>query len=190
MKSFSEIRIACASAAIALTFAAGAATAATVTVDFDGGTLDGGVFMQDGFTFTSTSNGGVSLPNNCGSSCLLLRNNEEVTVTFAGGEFSIDSFQFLGTSNDMAFSLTDSTSFSATFGEDLSGNNLGTALVPGTFNDILFATFAQLANGTSRIDNITFTVPDTPIVPLPAAGLLLLSGLGAMGAMRRRRNRG
>lgn len=191
MTSFSAIRIACASVAMALTMAAGAASAATVTVDFSSGMTVNKAYIEDGFTFTSSSGGGITTPNTCGSPCLLLRNNEEVTVTFAGGLFSIDSFQFIGESNDVAFSLTGSNMDTDSFSETLPGNNLATALVPNKFNGILFATFTQVDNGSSRIDNITFTVPDVPpTVPLPAAGLMLLSGIGVIGAMRRRRNRG
>ncbi|GAA3856932.1 VPLPA-CTERM sorting domain-containing protein [Celeribacter arenosi] len=71
-----------------------------------------------------------------------------------------------------------------TSGDHMSGQSIysgasfaSLGLVSGT------SVFTTLGNG----DTITVNVRDIPAVPLPAGGLLLLSGLGGIAALRRRR---
>ncbi len=46
---------------------------------------------------------------------------------------------------------------------------------------------SQLLFGGFSATAITDVTPSTAVIPLPAAGWLLLGGLGALGLMRRRR---
>jgi len=165
--------------------AASNAAAATVLVDFDSGSLGGGVYMEDGFTFTTTRNGGTSLANNCptgpggaNTSCLHLNNNEIVTVTYSGGAFDLEGFLFNAPGNG-----GDMLANGQAITETQNGNALSPTNYPTPFENIFSFTFQNGANGSGRVDNIVFGVAT---VPVPAAGLLMLSGLGAL-MMRRRR---
>lgn len=65
-------------------------------------------------------------------------------------------------------------------------------LKPGTQTATGFDTLASV-NGLSRITNVTVSVTEIPdeqpsIVPLPAGGLLFLSGLVGLAALRGRKN--
>jgi hypothetical protein len=165
--------------------AATSASAATVTVDFDSGLLSGGIYTEDGFTFTSDSSGGAGLANNCptgspNSSCLQFNNNEIITVTYSGGAFDVDGFLFNAPGNG-----GDLIAGGMTITETQNGNAMTAQTYTNEFDGVFSFTFQNAANGTGRVDNIVFTVAD---VPVPAAGLLLLSGLGAI-ALRRRKSK-
>ena len=58
----------------------------------------------------------------------------------------------------------------------------------GASDGVTSILFDNLGRGNVRIGNIVASVvPDTAAVPVPAAGLLLLAGLGGLAARRRRK---
>lgn len=81
------------------------------------------------------------------------------------------------------------------------GNQLGAFLglvppgsAPGSFEEVVLLSFSDFAGGS--FDEIKFTsgsrpafefaLPDPAVIPVPAAGLLLLTAMGGMLALRRR----
>jgi hypothetical protein len=169
----------------ALSLGTGVASAATVTVDFDTGSLSGGVYTEDDFTFASNSPGGVSLSNDCGSKCLQLNNNETITVTYKNnGLFDLLSFAFRSPGNGGDLEITDNNGNSQTITENLNGNALQFISFPGQYNGILSFSWTNAENGSGRVDNVSFNIS---AVPLPAAGWLLLAGVGGLAALRRKR---
>lgn len=182
------------SSTAALMLSSGMAVATTISVDFDSGTLGSGIYEESGFTFSSDNPGGAGLANNCptgspNSSCLQFNNNEIITVTYLGGlAFDVLGFLFNAPGNGGDIFVTDGTQ-SETLTETNNGNTMSPAVLTNTYTGIFSFSFQNVANGTGRVDNITFGVSDPAPVPLPASGLLLLGGLGAM-AMRGRRKAG
>lgn len=154
------------------------ATAATVTVDFDSGSSAGSTYVEDGFTFTSNI-GTAGTSNDCGSACLQFGNNEIITVTYSGGTFSVLGFDFRVPGNPGDLSAN------GTFVPEnagITGNDMSTETFTTEFLNLTSFTFQNVNNGSGRVDNIVF---DVAAVPVPAAGFLMLGGLGAL-ALRRR----
>lgn len=181
------------STATALVLAGGLAHASTVTVDFDSGVSGGGIYSEAGFTFTSDSSGGAGLASNCptgpggaNTSCLQFNNDEVITVTYMGGlAFDLDGFVFNGPGNGGDILVTGGGS-GETLTETNNGNSMSAAMLTNAYDGILSFTFQNAGNGSGRVDDIGFTVT-TATVPLPASGLLILSGLAAIAAKRRRK---
>ena len=146
----------------------GAASAATVTIDFESGILSGGTYTEDGFTFTSSSKGGVSLASDCGSDCLQFGNNEVITVVYSGGSFDVDGFLFRGPGRGGEIKVSDGVT-PTILSESLSGNDMAPATFTTEYDGITSFTFQNAAKGSGRVDSISFTVA---AIPVPAAGLL------------------
>ncbi|MBL4813636.1 MAG: VPLPA-CTERM sorting domain-containing protein [Rhodobacteraceae bacterium] len=174
---------------LALAMTGSMAAAATVTIDFDSGLLSGGTYTEDGFTFTSNSPGGAGLASSCptgspNSSCLQFGNNEIISVTYSGGNFDVEGFLFNapGNGGDIVVSSGGPTT---SYTETQSGNAMTAVDVMGAFDDVSVFTFQNAANGSGRVDNITFTIAS---VPLPATGLLIMAAMGGLSALRRRKS--
>ena len=177
------VRVIGAAAVVAALMLASADSAGAVTmVDFGGGHAD--PYDQDGFSFAPAR----IVNGNCLSSggCLGLNDNETTTMSRSGsGAFSLTGFSFnlLGRGTGNSLTVTGSNGQSLAF--DLSSyskNSYHSLLFSDEFANVSSVTFSTGGGGNVRIDDLS-AAP----VPLPAAGWLLLGGLGAIGALRRRR---
>ena len=166
----------------ALILSAGIVSAATITVDFDSGAKVGATYVESGFTFSSDT-GTASTATCDGSSCLQFGNNEIITVTYAGGAFTVDSFDFNGPGNGGQIDVAGGGN-SETMTEMFTGNTLSPAILTQTYMDIFSFTFQNNGSGSGRVDNIGFSIAT---VPVPASGLLVLTGIGALMAKRRKK---
>ena len=190
-----SIRLTGTAAALAISaLSAGAVSAATI--DFDGAATGNQTnYSEDGFLFDEVRIVNGNCDADSGKPCGAENDNEVTTMTTdpTGGLFSVVSlwFQILGNGTGNDFTLTTDLG-SYTFEESVWGNNNGGAYVTladyaNIFADITYLTFATGDGGNVRFDDIVAN-PSVAPVPLPAAGMLLLGGLGALGMMRRRRN--
>lgn len=162
--------------------------ASAVTVDLN----SPGVFT---FTGLSTTNG------NCpfgGSNCGLLNNNSSVTMTLTGGgTFTLDSvnFRHQGNGTDNTFTITDGgdATSSLAFGQPDYVKKEDYTVSAASLGAVTSIIFTSVGSGATRFDGINVTITpvaddgDVSAVPVPAAGLLLLSGLGGLGFLSRRR---
>ena len=196
-------------AAGVLTVSAGASLAATVnaTVDFNDGTITGGAiktYIEDGYQFYDARivGGPCEIP---GSDKCAALNPHEVTVLTRvdGAAFDLTSIWFFlngkvkeGT-NALAifdtnnilhrFDLTQPTythNTGYTIGLDFAGVTSitfesGGICVPSK------KTGKCVDKGNARFDTAQLT---TTTVPVPAAGLMLVAAIGAIGALRRRKS--
>lgn len=125
------------------------------------------------------------------------------SFTSNGGSSSVTGFTLDLLSSGTATRLTTSTTNCFSAAGPVSGtcdliapfSGAATATKPSTTTAI----FAGLAAGTYRVGiydsatpdegNIAFRMVDVTSVPLPSGGLLLMSGLGGVAALRRRNAR-
>ncbi len=176
--------------AVFLTGSMASAATMQIDIDFDSGTLDpvAKTYTEDGFTFSSDNKGGAGLANNCptgspNSNCLQFNNNEIITVTYSGGDFDVLGFLFNAPGKGGKIKVSDGTT-TTTLTESFNGNRMSPATFTTQYDGITTFTFQNVGQGTGRVDNLSFIVA---AVPVPAGGVLLLTGLGATAAMRRRK---
>lgn len=148
------------------------ASAATLTIDsgwnrFAFGAV--GTMAYKAFTFTLTGGGLLSLADGFK----------------AGDQFEV----FI---NNVSFGKTSlptptTTSIGQNYTAALTNSNYSSWVrhfTPGTYTVSMLVT---KRSGTDRADHLAGIRLDTAPVPLPAAGMMLLSALGAAAALRRRR---
>lgn len=179
--------------ALALSAGAFATTSVASTLDFTGaGAQGGGAYTEDGLSFDDIRivNGNCDAAS--GKACGALNDNETSILTkVGGGTFSLSSFwyQLLGKGSRESNTLIVTTNLGAmlTFAANLVGHNDGGHVVDLTalsaFKNITSLTFSTNNGGNVRIDDLGIPAA----VPLPAGGLLLIGGLGALAALRRRK---
>lgn len=182
-----------AAALLGATLCGGAAGAATIGFD-DAKPGFEGVYSEAAYAFDPVRivNGGcLSGP------CLALNDREAVTVARAdGGLFDARSitFSLIGKGekkaggNALVLTTDAGVSLSLSSG-DFRRNAFHTVtLDPALFSGLRSLVFASSGGGNVRIDGFDAgAAAPLGAVPLPAGGWLLLAGLGALGAVRRRR---
>lgn len=173
-------------AALALAASLSMASAATVTIDFEGTKVDNDLYVEDGYSFTPVT---LDQSNHCvDQQCIHLNGNDETVMTrLDHAAFTLLSFvfNFQGGGQGNSFEVTDGTKTVTFYQTDYAQQNFWTYNFADMFADVSKITFVGLRNANVRIDDIIAI----SAVPLPASGLLLAGAVGAAGLLRRRRNR-
>lgn len=169
--------------ALAAVLAVGASAASAVTLTFDGPGQGPGPYSEAGLMFDDNLR---ILPGNCPGAGRCAAINRDVTTTLsseiAGQRFDFNQITTRLTSGgaNPQFTLTTSEGGSLTITQpnattDLTG-------VAG-FSSVLFVQISFTGGGNARFDDIDVVLGVAP-VPVPAAGGLLLAGLGALAWRR------
>ncbi len=170
----SKLKYTAAAAALALTpFAVSAATVVN-----DGGTYD---VLADSYEFQESYDVGES--------------GDTLTFTFentSGADAAVTFFGVTVQQNTAVFDdgvSVDFGTYSETFDEGDSGGDNTTFTIAAGDSATLTIMFGDVVDTgpTGGSTDIDFTV-EAAVVPVPAAGLLLLSALGGAVALRRRKN--
>lgn len=173
--------------------------------------------ILNGFTFNPSNavGGNCPVPVAAEKPCLAEVKQGEITTMerVGGGSFDLLGVDFLlvgSGNNDGSFLITaGSTVLEIMFGDLLGsfatyalthvdGTDTGSVTFnegyrltfAGLFDDITSVSFsttttAKKGDAQARMDNVVVSVPSA--VPLPAAGWLMLAGLGGIAALRRRK---
>ena len=136
--------------------------------------------------------GGQEQAGNCPISapCYRVNSNDLVTITLdGGGLFTLTGFSYTLQGQPSTLELTTNLGgfvletpapgpATTVYFADLTGE-VG-------FTDVTSIQFDNIGQGTFRIDGFVGSFDDPSQVPLPAAGLMLLTALGGAAALRRR----
>lgn len=173
--------------------------AGAATLDFtDAQPQGGGIYSEDGLSFDDIRIVNGNCDASSGAGCGAFNDHEiSVLTKVGGGEFTVTSFwyQLLGLGIGGRFPVTNTFTVSSNLGGILSfaanvvGHNDGGHVVDLSlqtlFQNVTWLTFRTYRGGNVRLDDLAIAEPSP--VPLPAAGLLLLAGLGGLATLRRRK---
>jgi len=183
---------------------AGAAQAASVTLDFEAAPLDtsilaGSPILEDGFEIATISGSAfgiaISRRDDRGQSLFVGFDNapsigDTLEITRAdGGLFNVTEFDFASNAGE----VSDAVDIMGLRGTTQTGELLGfssntlfatqSGSVFGTIDTLRFVV-SGVGAASLRLDNFDLEVAP---IPLPAGGWLMLAGLGALGVVARRR---
>jgi hypothetical protein len=165
-------------------------TASATIVDFGTSAGNLAAHSEDGYTFAHAR----LVDGNClDGACLALNTNETTTLTFGGLAFTLEGFSFKLLGRPAELTVTGNNGASAVFNTGENGSkSYVTAELGALFTGVTSILFADTGAGNFRIDNVVLSadiVPSADVVapvPLPATGLMLLSGLGVLTVARKR----
>ncbi len=178
---------ACAAVLVVIAGVATSPASAATLIDFSGD-KKADPYVQDEFSFAPARI--VNGPCLSGG-CLALNDNETTSLSFLGtsGLFTLSglSFNLLGKGTGNALTVTGSNGTSLSYGiGDFAKNTYHTLVFGDAFANVSSILFSTGGGGNVRIDDLT-AAPSPAPVPLPAAAWLLVGGIGALAAVRRRR---
>jgi hypothetical protein len=179
------------------------------TVTFDGGSLVGNVYTENGLQFALFGSVSFTTTTLTGNALHIDTSADVIITRVGGGNFSLDNFQSLGGLFTGFYGWVHSTGPHVGFHTGGNNNNgssgpladviislppLANTVFPvaldarwGNINTIDWCGYcvtSEFASGS--IDNLNFSIAQTP---LPAALPLFATGLGAMGLLGWRRKR-
>lgn len=180
MKKTAQISVLLAGLCLAAT-GASALTVPSASIDF--GTSSGtGSYTEDGFNFASAN---LNQSTNCpgGGACLLLNNGaySDASMVSDAGDFLFHGLSYAFNSAGGGNSFTVSADVGPLITIYAADGLTGTLSIAPVLMTQLFLSHG--GGGNVRIDDIMVSA-----VPLPAAGGMLLAGLGLFGALRRRKH--
>jgi hypothetical protein len=196
--------------AVAFVLATGGASAATVNevVDFNDGTSSGGAiktYVEDGFSFYDARIVGGPCEFPGADKCAALNKHEATVLTRGGLAFDLTSIWFYlnGKAEDLTNSLVifetlnplnrielTQADYAHNTGHTVALNFLGVTSITFESGGLdLFDDKGKLDKdqGNARFDTLALSYDDMPPVPLPAAGWMLIAGIGGLAALRRRK---
>lgn len=196
-----------AATSFAAIMASGAASAATFTFDFDTATTGWQHslnYLQDGVGLTvtgGTTNGGsaqVATWAGYGLGVRSGRHDQHAIDSVGPNDMAVLSFSEAVTITSLAFSYISHGSVFDFFVDGTQVINNARVVPSFSFtSEDLAQVFAVAAdsrcrwfscNSSFKLTSVTVETADPSVVPLPAAGWALLLGLGALGAVRRRKS--
>ena len=131
-----------------------------------------GIFGLTGWNELLKVNGSSGEESGSGITLKVTANGAETS-----GSWEVQSFAGF---EDVMFVLKGGNTFSAFL--------MNTSILSGTWNNL---SIFNPSGGNSGLSHFTVYATGTPaVIPLPAAGLLLISALGGLAAMRRKRQSG
>lgn len=137
-----------------------------------------GLSAGDSLTLTFSTIGTQGYSYSAGGN-VLYKTSALQNSAWEGTTLGTVSFSYYNQSQDQSLSLT--------LGDDFTGTLY--LQLYGTYGTLAYNLSIFSANTGSSTDTPQVTVPETTPVPLPAAGVLMMAGLGAFGALRGLRKR-
>ncbi len=185
------------SAALACLAALSGTSALAATLSFDGPNVD--PYVEDGFAVDPARIVNGNCDSLSGRPCLALNDNETSTVTtLDSSAFAVSSFwfQLLGQGTDNTLTVTSSAGGTLSLPVSTYDHNDGGQVFDFTslsdygtaWSNLVSLTFSTSEGGNVRIDDLELTGGGVAPVPVPAAGLLLLTAIGGISVLRRRKS--
>lgn len=159
-----------------------------VTVSF--GKADVDPYLENGFSF----NVARIVTGNCSlTPCMALNTNEtSVLSRVGGGLFSLNSFWYkiFGGPATLVVKSFNGANIAEqfTFSGVVQGPNNGQTF-NHLFNNVTSISFQNAGRGNVRIDDLNLSIPNSSVVPVPAALPLFLTGMAGLGLYGRRRRK-